>query len=299
MNRIHKLKHLFIPHHTNNQRAKLLHPSSILGIIGFIFIFQIFLRTTSVVYPDVLGYASRIPVSEIVSLTNQERQTRGLSKLTFNSELSNAAAKKAADMFSKNYWAHVSPTGTQPWFFITQEGYTYRYAGENLARDFTSAPDVVAAWIASPSHKENLLSGRYQDIGVAVVDGVLDGRETTLVVQMFGTKLSATNKPSLSDATSISVKAAEPVTTLAPEPTKSPTVNSYQDISYSPTIPQYSVNQYFVIILLSVFALVIAVDIIVVYRKSLMRWTSKSFAHLVFVLVLLIAVAGVLKGQIL
>ena len=299
MNRINKLKHLLIPHHSNNQRAKLLHPSSIIGVIAFVFFFQIFLRTTSVIYPQILGYASSIPVSEIISLTNAERNSRGLGTLKYNERLSVAAAKKASDMFSKNYWAHVSPTGTQPWFFITDTGYTYRYAGENLARDFTNAADVVSAWIASPTHKENLLNNRYQDIGVAVVDGKLDGRETTLVVQMFGTELSATVKPVLTDAGDISVKAAEPLEISNKIESSPSLVQSLQSEVVNPAIKQYDINQYFVVILLGVFAMVIVADLIIVYKKSLFRWTSKSFAHFIFVIVLIVAVAGVLKGRIL
>lgn len=291
MKRIHKLQHLLLPHHSNNQRAKLLHPSALFGIIAFVLVFQFFLRTTSSQFPDVLGYASNIPSTEIVRLTNLERESRGLPLLKLNQELSLAASKKGEDMFAKNYWAHVSPVGIQPWFFITDSGYTYRYAGENLARDFTTAPDVVKAWIASPGHKENLLSSRYQDIGVAVLDGKLNGRETTLVIQMFGTKLSTTAaKPSVTTTGNFTVKAAETSLTK-------PTVNGITSDS-SPIISQFNVNQYFVYILLGVFVVVIALDILIVYKKSLVRWTSKSLAHFIFILVLIVAVAGILRGQI-
>lgn len=290
MTRIHKLYHLFTPHHSNNQRAKLLHPSSILGVIAFVFVFQFILRTTSNTYPQILGYAASIPTTEVILLTNNERQSRGLPQLKLDPLLSQAAAKKGADMFAKNYWAHVSPTGTQPWFFVSDAGYAYRYAGENLARDFTTASDVVKAWIASPSHKENLLSSRYQDIGVAVIDGKLDGRETTLVVQMFGTKLSSAGSPATTRPGNITVKAAE-------QTKAQPAVQSVQTEN-PPLLSQFSINQNFVLILLGVFALVILIDLVVVYKKSLVRWTSKSLAHLVFVVILIIAVAGIVRGQI-
>jgi hypothetical protein len=45
--------------------------------------------------------------------------------------------------------------------------------------------------MGSPSHRENLLSDKYTNIGVAVVDGTLQGVETRLVVQMFGTPTPA------------------------------------------------------------------------------------------------------------
>ena len=136
-------RHLFLPHHTNNQRAKILHPTALSVVIGLFAIFQIILGRFTIQFPDILGFASQIPVAEIVNLTNQERTGHGLSQLQLDSRLSAAAAQKAADMFAKNYWAHVSPTGTQPWFFISESGYTYRYAGENLARDFSNSSAVA------------------------------------------------------------------------------------------------------------------------------------------------------------
>ena len=48
-------------------------------------------------------------------------------------------------------------------------------------------PDMMTAWMASPTHRANIMNGGFSQIGVAVVNGRLDGVETTLVVQMFGT----------------------------------------------------------------------------------------------------------------
>jgi hypothetical protein len=135
---------------------------------------------------NILGYASDISVSEVIRLTNQERAKSGLTQLQINSELSNAAAGKARDMFEKQYWSHTSPSGTEPWDFITGAGYSYRVAGENLARDFSNTSSMVQAWMTSPTHRDNIMHPRYQEIGIAVVNGSLDGVETTLVVQMFG-----------------------------------------------------------------------------------------------------------------
>lgn len=282
MNLLSGLHHWLLPHNSNNQRAKLLHPSSIILIIGVFLSFQLLLHQTSLVFPQILGYASQIPPSEVIRLTNLERQKNNLPQLQLDPLLSRAAARKAADMFARNYWAHVSPIGTQPWTFITDSGYSYRYAGENLARDFSDSQSVVNAWMASPSHKENLLSNRYQDIGVAVVDGQLDGHDTTLVVQMFGTKLSAAASPSLGQSSSTQVLAAD---------------NQPQPVS-QPIVSPFAVNKTLILGLLGIFAVVLAVDIVVVKRRSLTRWTSKSFAHLVFIIMIMLAAALVVRGQI-
>jgi hypothetical protein len=305
--------HLFLPHHTNNQRARILHPTGLSVIIGIFALFQIFIGQVTNRFPQILGYASQIPPTEIIRLTNIERANRGLPSLTLNSELTNAAAKKAADMFAKNYWAHVSPSGTQPWFFITESGYAYRYAGENLARDFSDSNSVIQAWLNSPSHRDNLLSSRYQEIGVAVVDGSLEGRDTTLVVQMFGTRLSTASAVDQKSA-SIVVHAQEnvppPVPTIAPTvaPTAVPAANlpvsgSYLASTNEPPAGKtgfspFEITKYVSLGLLVVFFLVLLADVILVKRHKIVRWTSKSFAHLIFIAILLIAALTVLRGQI-
>src|SRR3989344_3041263 len=202
------LHHLFLPRESNNWRARLLHPSLILVLIIYVAWSQQLISGVSNRFPQILGFASQIPPEQIISLTNAERQSRGLASLKLNYDLSQAAQAKAGDMFARDYWAHVSPTGTQPWVFITDAGYSYRYAAENLARDFSDPNSIVTAWIASPSHRENLFSSKYQDIGVAVVDGKLGGQETTLVVQMFGTPVKS--QPIVGGAASFTVQAEEP-----------------------------------------------------------------------------------------
>lgn len=274
------LAHLFVPHHTNNQRAKLLHPSSLSLIIGFYVIFQVGITGFSHFYPQILGYASNISTEEILRLTNIERKDNGAGEVKLNSQLSAAAAQKAADMMARDYWAHVSPVGTQPWAFINEAGYSYRYAGENLARDFSDPGSVVKAWMASPSHRENLLNSRYLDMGIAVVDGKLGGRETTLVVQMFGTKISApvvANKSPLD----ISVRAAE---TSQPSNTNN--------------ISRFEFTKYASLLLVTLFLVLLIVDIVIVLRRGIVRWTSKSIAHLLLMLALVGAIVIISRGQI-
>ncbi len=305
--------HLFLPHHTNNQRAKILHPSALSIIIGCFAVFQVLIGQVITRFPDILGYASQIPAGEIVQLTNSERQTRGLSQLRLDPGLSAAALQKASDMFARNYWAHVSPSGVQPWFFITQAGYTYRYAGENLARDFSDPKSIVQAWLNSPTHRDNLLNSRYEDIGVAVVDGTLEGKDTTLVVQMFGTKLASA--PAVGGrSASVVAKAQEP-----PQPTIVPTPIPTTAVAAQPGLPAaaayltsieetpknflgispFEITKYTSLALLGLFAVVLLIDVIVVNRRKITRWTSKSFAHLVFIIILIIAAGTILRGRIL
>ena len=212
------LRHLFIPHESNNQKAKILHPSSLVLIALFLVGFRLILNFGSKAMPQVLGYAANISPSEIIRLTNVQRQENGLLPLSENSTLDAAALAKGNDMLAKQYWAHFAPDGTSPWSFFLKFGYEYSYAGENLARDFTDAQSAVTAWMNSPSHRENMLNPNYKDIGIGVVEGTLDGADTTIIVQFFGTPLNN------SVAISMAKAAGLPKTQPSPVPTPSPLV---------------------------------------------------------------------------
>jgi hypothetical protein len=143
--------------------------------------------------------ASPVTKEEIIALTNQERETAKLNSLVESELLNKAAFLKAQDMIGNNYFAHVSPEGVDPWYWFDKVGYSYKYAGENLAMDFRSASSVHQAWMKSETHKENIMSSKFQEIGVAVISGIMDGRETQIAVQLFGTRTSGLDKNSIID----------------------------------------------------------------------------------------------------
>jgi uncharacterized protein YkwD len=189
-------KHYFIPHEHNNFRSKLLHHSSLLILILFLFVTSVSINFVQQQKPEVLGIAYSINQQELLDHTNNARREQGLEPLTLNESLVSAANGKAQHMFSNNYWAHFAPDGTSPWSFIKGSGYQYMFAGENLAKGFTDSKSVVDAWLNSPSHRDNLLSDKYKEIGFAVSEGSIEGVETVLVVQMFGAQdVPATAQP--------------------------------------------------------------------------------------------------------
>lgn len=292
------LRHFLWPHHSNNQRAKILHHYSLFILTGALLVFQSLISLAQYTLPQVLGYASQIPVDSILTLTNQKRAAAGVGPLTLNDKLSDAARRKAADMFAKNYWAHNSPDGTKPWAFILAAGYNYIHAGENLARDFNNAPAVVDAWMNSPTHRENLLNPRYQNIGLAVVDGNLTGVETTLVVQMFGTPQS--QAPKVTDTGSSVVR---PALAAVANPTPTPAVLQQETTkpeekqveipspSVSPIIPLFNTFNLSKTITLA-FALlilvVLCIDWLVAWQKNLIRLSGKNWAHLTYIGIIII-----------
>lgn len=178
--------HHFLPKSEKRSRADLLDNKAIFIYCAIILALTAAFRFVPKIAPGVLGYASDITISDLLKYTNKKRVENGVSNLRLNAKLSAAAEKKAQDMFKDGYWAHVAPDGAEPWDFILSEGYDYIYAGENLAKNFSTSKEVVEAWFKSPTHKSNLIGANYDEVGFAVVNGVMGGYETTLVVQMFG-----------------------------------------------------------------------------------------------------------------
>lgn len=305
------LRHLFLPHHTNNHRARALHIDALFVYLILFVLAQFSFKWIARTYPNVLGYATDIRVDALLSDTNAQRAARGLPVLTLNSELSAAAAAKAADMFSKNYWSHVGPDGETPWDFIVNSGYKYTVAGENLAKNFSTSQAVVDAWMNSSSHRENLLKSSYRDIGFAVVNGKLNGEETTLVVQMFG-------------ATATQIASAPTVTPAPTVAAGSPIVPNVNPVGAKPVVlPQYASasqgqpEQQFVAAFrqplidisklskLLVFAFVgfmlaiLLLDAWMAARHKVVRVAGHNIAHLLFFAAIALTIGMAIPGSIL
>ena len=142
---------------------------------------------------DILGYATEMSSSNLLSSTNAQRVAQGVGSLAINSLLSQAAQNKAQDMANKDYWSHTSPDGSTPWTFIDNAGYSYVSAGENLAYGFTTSNDVITGWMNSPSHRENLLKTTYTEVGFGIVNApnYQSSGPQTIVVAMYGQPTSA------------------------------------------------------------------------------------------------------------
>lgn len=164
---------------------------------GGLVLSQIMMGVTYYSGPGVSTESPEAMSKNIITYTNDERTSAGAPKLVENQKLDEAAKMKLADMFQNNYWEHVAPSGTQAWDFVKQTGYTYHYAGENLAKGYHDSASTVDAWMDSQTHRENLLNTNYTEIGVAVGSGKIDGKPVTLVVQLFAKPqtIASTTKP--------------------------------------------------------------------------------------------------------
>lgn len=294
-----KLIHLLVPRPSNNHKAKILHPSGLFVLTLLFIVFQTFMSFVSSKRPDILGYASQIAPAEVIRLTNQKRLQAGLTELTPNQTLSNAAYTKGRDMIDRDYWAHVAPDGTQPWKFFKDFDYKYRYAGENLARDFSNASSAVDAWMNSPTHKENILNPKYKEIGIGVVEGDLAGSDTTIIVQFFGSTYTDIVKEPLAEAGSTKSEATPAPIALVTQPEKEQVksevtvANEDQKVLISPFTTTKNTSLIVVGLLLMVFL----VDAFLVSRRKITRIAGRTFAHVIFLAMVLTIVVILKSGK--
>jgi hypothetical protein len=167
-----------------NKLPKFLQSRVLLHGVVLLFILKIFSVIIFINFPQNIFFADISKIS-LINLVNQSREAMGLETLTENEKLNQAAYLKAKDMFKNNYFSHQSPQGITPWFWFKLIGYNYKYAGENLAIGFLESEEVYKAWFNSISHRNNILSPDYKEIGTAVLRGDFNGNNTTLVVQLF------------------------------------------------------------------------------------------------------------------
>jgi uncharacterized protein YkwD len=134
----------------------------------------------------------------VLCLVNAERERRGESALVPNASLAEAAEGHSADMAGRDYFSHVSPGGSTPLDRIRAAGYIpdpeAGYAvGENIAWGtmWLATPQaIVAAWMASPEHRANILDPAYRESGVGVAPhapaSLAEGQAGAVYTQDFG-----------------------------------------------------------------------------------------------------------------
>jgi len=122
---------------------------------------------------------------DILTDLNQERMAFNVKPLIFDARLNQAAFLKADNMFSQNYFDHFHQ-GITPWDFIIHSGYNYRYAGENLAINYTDADEVTVAWMNSATHRKNMLNENFDHAGITIQSGEINGKPATITVLMLG-----------------------------------------------------------------------------------------------------------------
>lgn len=135
--------------------------------------------------------SANLTESGVFAETNNERVKAGLKTLKNDVNLSRIAELRLQDMFQKQYFEHVSPSGESASTVASDVQYEYIAIGENIALgNFENDKILVDAWMNSPGHRANILSTKYSALGVAVGKGEYKGKSTWMGVQIFSKPIS-------------------------------------------------------------------------------------------------------------
>ncbi|NUR27176.1 MAG: CAP domain-containing protein [Catenulispora sp.] len=105
--------------------------------------------------------------AQVVALTNAQRTAHGCPALRTDHRLQLAAVEHSVDMQARGYFAHDTPDGVSPWTRVKAQGYPDPSA-ENIAMGQSTPQAVVAAWMASPGHRADILNCASRAVGVGV-----------------------------------------------------------------------------------------------------------------------------------
>jgi uncharacterized protein YkwD len=128
--------------------------------------------------------------SNMDRLINDVRSDNGLPALRRNTQLNAAARSHASDMSRQNFFSHTSSNGDTLRERVSDAGYTYRCAAENLAWGQTSESAALDGWLKSPGHRRNIMDGRYKEYGFVRLSDP-DGSHNPLWVMVFADKTCA------------------------------------------------------------------------------------------------------------
>ena len=156
---------------------------------------------------------------------------------------------------------------------------------------------VVKAWLDSTTHRDNLLRREYTDVGFAVVNGILNGEETTLVVQMFGKPLYAKDTVASQPPKNETVVAQKP--DVVEQPVAKPIVSEVLAYDNTPQNNNFfstylNINMVFFAILM--FALIL--DFYFAAKLNLIRVRGKNLIHFMFIGFIAIGAFIIIQGSI-
>jgi hypothetical protein len=134
-----------------------------------------------------------VPAPDTISTASKQ-------PLAMNETLLGTARTHSQDMIDRDYFAHDTPEGVTPFQRMTNAGYNFTTAGENIALTTSSNPitdqnsiDLHQFLFVDPNfpgrgHRVNILLGDYQEIGVGQAAGNYQGSNGSALTEDFGTR---------------------------------------------------------------------------------------------------------------
>lgn len=128
-------------------------------------------------------------------LTNAVRREKGLRELRFDERLARAAATRSSDMADANFFGHYGPGNSSVRTAVRRTGWIPRRAswflGENIAwapQGSATPADLMRSWLDSPTHRANILSKDFSEIGIGGVAAVpkKNAEPGATLTQIFG-----------------------------------------------------------------------------------------------------------------
>ena len=147
--------------------------------------------TTTTTLAPTASFDARSWESEILRITNVERQNAGLNPLVVCTRLANSALAHTNRMLEGQFFSHSDPgTGTtsgdrirSTGYFDSSNGWGY---GENIAMGYSSPNATMVGWMNSPGHRANILNPSFTHLGVGVNIGKWDAWYRSVATQNFG-----------------------------------------------------------------------------------------------------------------
>jgi uncharacterized protein YkwD len=137
----------------------------------------------------------------VLKLLNQARSANGVGPVRLDPQLNRAALGHSQDMVGEHYFDHTAPSGEDLRARVKATGYGRGgggwVVGENIgeaAGAGATADMIVAAWLASPGHRANLLDPHFRVVGIGIADGASTDAEGLTITTDFGTAVAGAGR---------------------------------------------------------------------------------------------------------
>ena len=111
-------------------------------------------------------------INSVLEIINQYRKEQGVNSCVLDKNLCVAASVRALEMSYTENLSHIRPDGAKCFVVLDDLEINYNSAGENIADGFKNAESVCNAWKNSEGHYRNIISKKYNKVGIGVAQSI-------------------------------------------------------------------------------------------------------------------------------